>query len=135
MSKGNLVIGIYSHTDYYPPSLNAINALAVEYDHIYVVHRNIMGDGWEYPPNVSFLWSRKRLPIKETEIKPFLYKLYVFLSFSWLLCKTFNRTRATTLLIYDYWPLLSVRLTRFFMRKPQIFWYHSHDVAETEYIR
>jgi glycosyltransferase involved in cell wall biosynthesis len=133
--NGTLVIGVYSHPEYLPPTLNAIDQLSGTYEHIYVIHRNVFGFDWEYPSNVTLLYSGKQLHAKEAEKKPLINKLIAFFTFSFLLARTFNRKKANTLLLYDYIPVLSYRIMRFLMKKPGLLWYHNHDVAEIQNIR
>lgn len=133
--SGILIIAVYSHPEYLPPTLNAIEHLSGKFEHIYVVHRNVFGFDWVYPPNVTLLSSGKPLTVREAEKKPVFQKIKAFLGFSALICKTYQRTRSRALLIYDPMPLLSYRLARMFIRKPALLWYHNHDVAENQYLR
>lgn len=130
-----LVVGVYTHPEYLPPTLNALESLSNEFDQIFVVHRNVLGFDWKYPSNVTLLCAGEQLSVREAEQRSVLYKIKAFLKFSFLLCTTFNKSRATALLVYDCMPLLSCWLMRFFMRKPEILWYHNHDVTEYQYIR
>lgn len=130
-----LVIAIYSHPDYYPPTLNAVECLAQVYEKVYIVHRNITGFSWKYPDNVELLKTGESINVREAEKKSFFYKLSSFFRFSRLLAATIRKTKAHTLLIYDYMPLLSYRLFRFSIPRPAVLWYHNHDVADPTYLR
>ena len=136
MSNNNvLVIAIYSHPEYYPPTLNAITYLSRYYDAIYIVHRNITGFDWQYPDNVKLLHIGKLLPVREAEQRSILYKIRSFWSFSRLLVKTIRLQRAKTLLVYDCMPWLFYRLQKHRLPKDLFLWYHNHDVLEKQYIR
>jgi hypothetical protein len=130
-----LVVAIYSHPEYYPPTLNAIAYLSKQYDAIYIVHRNINGFDWQYPANVKLLHTGNALPVEEAERQPVQYKIKSFWSYSRLLVKTIRSTGAGTLLVYDYMPWLSYRLFRRLLPRDLLLWYHNHDVAERQYIR
>src|SRR4051812_8985623 len=112
-----LVIAIYSHPEYYPPTLNAITFLSGYFDTIYVVHRNITAFDWEYPPNVKLLYSGVLLPVGEAERQSTRNKILAFWSFSNLLVNTIRSSGAKTLLVYDYFPWLSYRLFKYRLPK------------------
>jgi hypothetical protein len=134
-SKGNLLICIYSHPEYYPPTLNAIEYLAGVYDKIYIVHRNLTGFDWVYPANVVLIPSGELLSPAEAQAIGFKEKLQTFFKFTKLLLETVNKHRVETMLVYDYMPLLSYRLIRRLLHKSPDLWYHNHDVADKENLR
>ncbi len=136
MSMGrNLVIAIYSHPEYYPPTLNALEFLSKRYDTIYIVHGNITGWDWPFPSNVKLLHSGELIAVREFELRPMHYKVRAFWRFARLLAKTIRSSGTKTLLVYDYLPWLAYRLTRWRLPKDLLLWYHNHDVAEAAYIR
>lgn len=131
----NLVMAVYSHPEYLPPTLNAIEFLSRDFDHIYVVHRNVDGFDWKYPANVILLKSGPGMPVKESEAKPVYTKVLYFLRFAWLLAKTIRRSKARVVLLYDYMPILAYRISGWVFKRPSVLWFHSHDVAEAQYLR
>jgi Glycosyl transferases group 1 len=131
----NLVVAIYSHPDYYPPTLNAIENLAGQYDSITVVPRNIIRPGWKYPGNVKLITPKRLFTVKELETAPTFKKIWWFLQFTRRFFSAVVRSKADTILIYDSIPVLSYRLINKFINKPKILWYHNHDVMEPQYIR
>lgn len=135
MKKKILVIGIYSHPEYYPPTLNALEYLSVIYDHIYVVHRNITGFDWQYPANVTLLCAGTPVHVRKAEALSLRFKLRKFFRFTKLLHKTIRRHRPHTILIYDSMALLGLRFLFPLIKKPACLWYHNHDVSEPQYLR
>lgn len=133
--KRNLVVALYSHPDYYPPTLNALEYLARTFDEIYIVHRNVTGFGWEYPPNVHLMYSGNPLDTKHAEGKNQVYKILSYLRYTFLLLKTIRAKGSDWLLVYDYLPWLAIRIIKPFIPKSIKLWYHNHDVAEAQYIR
>lgn len=131
----NLVMAIYSHPEYYPPTLNAIDQLAPHYDSIYLLHRNVFGFDWVYPENVFLVGPDKLHSAREVEKGGYFKKLGWFLAFCLSFLKLVRKQKAHTILLYDCIPVLAYRLTRFFFDKPQVLWYHNHDVADQNYIR
>ena len=134
MSK-TLIVAIYSHPEYYPPTLNALEYLSRDYDTIYLVHRNITGFDWQYPPNVHLVSQKKLLPVREAEKTGFLKKIFWFASFTMLFFSLVRKHKPDTILFYDCMPLLSYRLFHFFMTKPNVLWYHNHDIADPAYLK
>lgn len=135
MKGKTLVIGIYSHPEYYPPTLNALEYLAGIYEHVYVVHRNITGFDWKYPANVTLLFAGEAVPVREAEAMSLRIKLKLFSKFTRLLKKTIRKHRPHTILMYDSMALLGLRLVYPFISKPKCLWYHNHDVSEPQYLR
>jgi glycosyltransferase involved in cell wall biosynthesis len=133
--KKNLLVVIYSHPEYYPPTLSALENLSPLYQNIYVLHRNLHGFNWKYPSNVHLIGTKKQYAPREVELAGFMRKIGWYLAFSWKLLKTLKKYKPDTVLIYDYLAILAYRLIYFFARTPRVTWYHNHDVAEKQYIR
>ena len=47
-----VLVTIYVHPEYYPPTLNAINELSLIFDEVVVVTRNLAASKWKFPENV-----------------------------------------------------------------------------------
>src|SRR5450432_4446785 len=62
-----LVVAIYSHPEYYPPTLSALENLALLYKKIYVLHGNTKGFDWKYPDNVILVGSGTQYEPAEVE--------------------------------------------------------------------
>jgi glycosyltransferase involved in cell wall biosynthesis len=131
----NLVMAIYSHPEYYPPTLNAIDQLAPHYDQILVLHRNITGFDWAYPPNVQLIGPEKLMPVRDAERVSTLKKIFWFIQFCGLFVRTIRAYKPQVVVLYDCIPVLCYRMTRFFFRKPMTLWYHNHDVTDPKYVR
>jgi hypothetical protein len=134
--KGNLVVALYSHPEYYPPTLNALEYLSEAYEHVYVVYRNYTEPGfdWVYPSNVTLLPSSKPLHVRAAEKKGAVSKVMSYLQFTRLFYRTIKKYKADTVLIYDYMPLLAYRLLSPFIKQPRLLWYHNHDVGDAQYL-
>ncbi len=134
-NKKILLVVIYSHPEYYPPTLSALENLSPLYKDIYVLHRNLHGFNWKYPGNVHLIGTKKQYAPREVEVAGVIRKLGWYLAFAWKLLGTMKKYKPDTLIIYDYLAILAYRLIYFFTPKPRITWYHNHDVAEKQYIR
>ena len=131
----NLVVAIYSHPEYYPPTLSALENLSPLYDRIIVVHGNIRGFDWKYPDNVTLVGPAQQFPAGTVEMQPLSKKIASFLWFTKTLRSMVKIHRADTVLIYDTMPVLSWRLISKTVGKPRMLWYHNHDVIEAAYTR
>jgi glycosyltransferase involved in cell wall biosynthesis len=133
--KKTLLVVIYSHPEYYPPTLSALENLSSLYQNIYVLHRNLHGFNWKYPSNVHLIGTKKQYAPRTVELAGSMKKIGWYLAFSWKLLKTLKKYQPDTVLIYDYLAILAYRLVYYFVRSPRVTWYHNHDVAEKQYIR
>lgn len=130
-----LLVSIYSHPEYYPPTLSALENLSLMYKDIYVLHRNLLGFDWKYPENVHLVGAKREYQPHEVEAAGFIRKLGWYLAYAWKFLRMMRKYRPDTLLIYDYLAILAYRLVYLFAPKPTVTWYHNHDVAEKQYIR
>jgi len=133
--NNNLIIAIYSHPEYYPPTLNAIEQLSVYYKKIIVVHRNIEGFDWEYPSNVQLISVCKKYHVRETEKASVFKKTYWFLRYTLLLFYMIRKIKPDTVILYDSMPILSWRIIHKLIPIPHILWYHNHDVTGEKYFK
>ncbi|WP_293297056.1 hypothetical protein [Pedobacter sp. UBA4863] len=125
-----IVSAVYSHPEYYPPTLNALNALAVNADEVYCVHRNVKKTNLTYPENVHLVVSGKFKSIRETEQTSFFWKLLSFFQFISILFKTIKKQKPKWVLLYDPFPFLAYIIIKPFLSyKPKV-WYHNHDLLE-----
>lgn len=128
------VVAIYSHPEFYPPTLNAVQALSTKYDKIYLLCNNVVETNWDYPLNVELVAIGGFLPVKVFENKSILWKLRRFLTYF----KKLNELARTASLIltYDTIPLMAYGLGfRYLLKKHPIWWYHNHDIADLAQIR
>ena len=130
-----LVIAFYSHPEYYPPVLSALENLASIYKRIYVLHRNAKAFDWKYPDNVVLLPSGNQYVPGEVETGPLREKIRWFTHFTRSFYSLVRDQKPDTILIYDYMPILSYRLFSNLTKKPRILWYHNHDVADEKQLR
>lgn len=130
-----LVIGLYSHPEYYPPTLNALEYLSGIYEHIYIIHKNVHGFDWQYPANVTLLHTGTLMSVEAAQNAGRMAKMSMFFGFVRLLHKTIKQHKPDTVLLYDNLALFAYRLVYRFIKKTRVFWYHNHDVSEPQYMR
>jgi hypothetical protein len=135
MRKKNLIITLYSPPEYYPPTLNAIEFLAQEFNTVTVVFRNYTSFNWIYPKNVTLITTGSSISVREAEGSSLISKVYFFAEYIYTLFKTFKRTKARCIMMCDYIPVLSVYLLLPLIKRPELLWYHNHDVGEAKYLR
>ncbi len=129
-NNSTIILGIYIHAEYYPPTLNAIEQLCAIYGKVIVVHRNFLISSWCYPQNCEIVPIGKLIDVKASMNKSVFIKLFYFVSYTLTLLKEIKRNKSTHVLLYDYIPMLSYYLIRPFVSNKIKFWYHNHDVAE-----
>ena len=80
---GNAItIAIYTHPEFYPPLLNAIDELAGSFTDLQVITRNLHFSSWKYPANVQMIHSGKEMKIDESEKASTGWKIKSFLNFT-----------------------------------------------------
>ncbi len=125
--NNKITIALYSHVEFYPPTLNAIHYLAQQYSEVHIVCSNVLNTTWQYPSNVYVHVVGKHHHIRVFMVKSLLYKAIHFLKYTIKLASFTNKH--TTILVCDYIPLLSIRIVSVF-KKLKFLWYHNHDVTE-----
>jgi hypothetical protein len=133
--RKKIVIAFYSHPEYYPPTLNAIDQLAQIYEKVFVVHRNVGGFDWQYPENVELIGPKRLVPVRDVEKAGLCRKFVWFFSFTRVFFKLIRNHKPHTILLYDCIPVFSYRLIRWLFPKPTVLWYHNHDVSESKYTK
>ncbi|WP_231427111.1 glycosyltransferase [Pedobacter sp. Leaf250] len=126
-----ILAAVYSHPDYYPPTINAINSLSQHVDEVIVLARNVKPKNvGVYNKNISIRLSGSFKSIRETEQASYLLKLKSFFIFSYALYKMLKSSKPKWFIAYDPIPLLSFKIVTYFIRKRPKIWYHNHDVLE-----
>ena len=77
-----IVAAIYTHPEYYPPTLNALEELSKSCDKIYVLARNLKINSWIYPRNVELKLSGKYRPMSYIKIASWMWKGLSFVQFT-----------------------------------------------------
>ncbi len=76
-----ILSAIYSHPEFYPPLLNAVDELAGEADEVIVLCRNVRETEYKYPPNVRVKALGQFVPIRQVEKSALYLKIFWFLRF------------------------------------------------------
>lgn len=132
--KRALVV-VYSHVEFYPPTINAIEVLSDKYDEVIILHRNTKVKKYIFADNVKEFISGDFVSINDTQIKSYWWKLKSFFSF----CKSFYRLiknyKPDLILIYDPIPLLSFKIIQLFTNIKAKTWYHNHDLLTEKNVK
>jgi glycosyltransferase involved in cell wall biosynthesis len=133
--KETVAVAIYSHPGYYPPMLNAIDALAAHFRRVIVFSRNLGTGNWQYPANVKVHESGEHLEMKAAEKASFSWKIASFFRYCNDFYRMLQRDRPQWVLVNDPISLWALnRLTPYLGYRPKK-WYHSHDITEMQGIR
>jgi Glycosyl transferases group 1 len=130
-----MVIAMYTHPEYYPPTLSALENLSPLYKNIYLLHGNTKGFNWKYPDNVILVGSGDLYEPGEMEASSVSKKIGRFARYTKSFYSLLKKIKPDTLLLYDILPILSYRFISHWINKPAILWYHNHDVADAKQIR
>ena len=130
-----MTVAIYTHPEFYPPLLNAIDELAREFTGLQIISRNLQTSSWKYPDNVQIISSGRPVKIDESEKASMGWKIKSFLDFTRMFYKSLKREKSSWILCSDPISLFSFRLIRPFLGYKLKLWYHSHDVAELKSMR
>jgi glycosyltransferase involved in cell wall biosynthesis len=131
----SIAIAIYTHPEYYPPLLNAIDELSQNTDQLFVISRNLKINNWKYPEGVELISSGELIDIRVAEQTSIAWKFRSFLRFTLDFYKLLLRKKHEWIICQDPISLLSYRLIhRLIWYKPRL-WYHNHDIVERSAVR
>ncbi|MFN2439887.1 MAG: glycosyltransferase [Chitinophagaceae bacterium] len=129
-----IVVLIYYHPEFYPPTLNAILNLADLFESVTVITKNTLQSDFKYPPNVSLIKIGAFKTIKETEQLSLISKGFSFLSFCKKAFSIIQNIKPAYIVAYDSIPLLTLTMLRPMLPKTKM-WYHNHDISEINQYR
>ncbi len=131
----SIAVAIYSHPTYYPPLLNAIDALSGQYKNVFVISRNLGTPGWSYPSNVKVTETGHWRQMRAAEISPTSWKIQSFIKFYREFRRLLIRERPRWIMANDPISLWALQLLLPSLRYAPKVWYHSHDITETDGLR
>jgi glycosyltransferase involved in cell wall biosynthesis len=131
----SMVSAIYTHPEYYPPLLNALDELSQTTDRLFVVCRNLKLNHWQYPDNVELLSSGDFVDIRVAEQTSIAWKFRSFVRFTRDFYTVLTRRKHEWVICQDPISLLSYRLLRPLIGYKPRLWYHNHDVVELSALR
>lgn len=124
----HILIGIYSHPEIFPPTLNAVMELSKFYTLISFVFRNNLAGNWNYPKNIKLVSSGSYISVKDQMQTNLLYKFYYFFCFLISFFRQALLIKPSTILVYDPVALYAYSILRPILLFKHIIWYHNHDV-------
>lgn len=130
-----ILISVYSHPEFYPPTLNAVRMLSKLFDGITIVSRNVLDSDWNYPAQVKLVTSGEKISIRESEVQPFFKKILAFFLFLATLRNAIKNEKPEWVLVYNEIPLFALKIIRFTGIKSFKVWYHNHDPMELQELK
>jgi glycosyltransferase involved in cell wall biosynthesis len=131
----DVLITVYSHPEFYPPTLNLINELSKKFDRVVVLSRNVFESNWIYPENTIIHVSGRKTTIRESENTSTLKKVFSFMEYTWSLLKIIIGNKPEMLVICDPIPTLAYKIINPFSFQKIQLWYHNHDILEVEKVK
>lgn len=123
------LLAIYTHPEFYPPTINAAEALAAKGYDVTILCSNHAVQLSNYNLVVQLDVVGDFIPVREVGRRSTWQKIRHWIAFTWRMYELMSK--ADVVLAYDTIPLLSYRVARWFgARKPKTLWYHNHDVIE-----
>lgn len=131
----NILIAIYSHTEFYPPSINAIKILSKNFDEIDVLVRPFTNHNSITDSNVNIHSVGKLTSPREQESSSKLKKIWYFLHYTFKFIRLITTKKTDWILLYDGIPFLSYYLIKWLIPSKTRLWYHNHDVYQSDLIK
>lgn len=127
--KKTIAVVIYSNPDHYPPTINAINILARQFN-VTVICRNICNSGIavNYPSNVTVRRLGKYIEFGQHARQSRFFSLAEFALFILKTLWHVWKTRALLVYAYDAYGFVGGRVAALVRRLPII--YQNHDLIE-----
>jgi glycosyltransferase involved in cell wall biosynthesis len=122
-----IIVSIYVHPEFYPPTLNAIINLSSIYDEVVVLTRNNIETNFPFPVNVKIKSLGKRIGVIESEQSSLITKILFFLQFA-IAHIPYLVNKKNRFVCYDAIPLLTISILTRFFRLDRHIWYHNHDM-------
>ena len=133
--KNSIIVAVYSHPEFYPPTLNAIQELSQQFNTVFVLSRNVLKPEWDYPKNVQLIISGRFRSIRNSESTNTFIKVTSFLTFTLHFLKLLIIQKPRFVQVCDVIPLFSLFLIKKIILNKTKIWYHNHDVSEIELCR
>jgi hypothetical protein len=130
-----VIVTVYSHPEFYPPTLNLISELSKSFDFVYILSRNLVNSNWIYPENSNLKTSGKKMDIRFSEKLPLIRKVFVFFKYTLDLYRIVTKHKPELLVLCDPIPTLSFKLVSPFLPRKIKIWYHNHDVLELKRVK
>jgi len=132
--RRQVLIAVYSHPEYYPPTLNSIASLSELGFDATIICNNVYQSEWEYPDGTTILSLGEFMDIRSFEKISIVNKVYRWVLFTNELRKKLKKT--ALFIAYDPIPLFSFYVARLFIWKPlPLIWYHNHDIIEPNLVK
>ena len=126
-----IIISIYVHPEYYPPTLNAITELSKRADRVIVVTQKFVDTNWQFPSNVEVVTAIGK-NIEGNKI-PFKNAYSGFYRFYNLFKNVLVSSSTELIVVHDPMALACIWLLYLFGYVKAKVWYHNHDVLTNSY--
>jgi glycosyltransferase involved in cell wall biosynthesis len=129
-----IIVSIYVHPEFYPPTLNAIINLAEQYEKVVVITRNNIDSNFPFPQNVRIKKLGSLTSVIDSEKQNLFFKILFYIKFL-IAHIPYLFKKQNKFLCYDPIPLFTIALLcKLFFIKRHI-WYHNHDMPNIKNCR
>jgi hypothetical protein len=130
-----ILVLIYSHPEYYPPTLNAIEELSKTFKLVRLIYRPFLKTKWKFADNVILKSSGKSISRRDSMNTNFIAKIFFYVQYTWNVLFSIITKKYDTILVYDHLPMLSLYIIRPILNKKTLLWYHNHDVPDSKNLK
>lgn len=123
-----ILISIYTHPEFYPPTINLAEALVEKGYSVNILCSNNAKEVSSYSKEVNFIIIGKFIPLRSVGKQSTYSKVKHWINYTWNMWKLSKNIEA--IVLCDPIPLLSFRVITFFTKKLPIIWYHNHDIMD-----
>jgi len=129
-----ILVTIYLHPEYYPPTLNAIHEFSLIADEVIVVTRNMILNE-KFPENVVMKLSGNYISLTDSMQHSFFKKIKSFLEYLKLLYNNIKVNKPDLVVAHDPIALFSYWILNKTFNNNHLVWYHNHDVTDINNVR
>ncbi len=129
-----ILSAVYSHPDFFPPTLNALHQLVERYE-VFSLSRNV-SKSTSLSEKIKSYTVGRYMDIRTIEKISTIAKIILFLKYCLKMRQLIVKEKINVVLLYDNIPLFAYWVVQktFFKRK-MLIWYHNHDVLEIDKVR
>jgi glycosyltransferase involved in cell wall biosynthesis len=135
INSKSVLITIYIHPGYYPPTLNLIRCLSSDFEKVTILTRNLLQSDWVYPSNVKVIEVGPPITLRQSESLNLFSKFFSFCRYCFALAHELMKHSYSWIILCDPIPTLAFRILRPYINSSIRIWYHNHDVSELNILR
>ncbi len=136
MLKPKTLSVVYAHHEAHGPGIYHNELLSRHSKSLDILYSNVMETNWKFPENVNLYTDRQTiLPWKEIYNRNFIFKWFLFLKFTWVMCRLIQKNNYDLIVVFNSPALFSLNLIKFLIPSKTKFWYHNYDPVDAKIVK